>query len=217
MGSITPPLILIAIAIPSVLGIWAIVTYNRFIRLRNQLREGWSGIEVQLKRRHDLVPALVETVKGFQAHEREVLEAIVRERNEAHGAKTASDASASEAALSRDLGKVIAIAESYPEIRSNEHFLQLMRDLVEIEETLQYARRYYNGSVRDWNNQVETFPSQVIARMAKFTPSSFFEVEKASERLPPSIAQQISARSFKAVAGGSEYLPDLRPWALSPL
>lgn len=191
MDSITLLSILAAVAIPLGLIGWAIVNFNRFVRLRNQLREGWSGIDVQLKRRHDLVPALVETVKGIRDHERDVLEAVVRERNEARGATTASDASGPEAALSRDLGRVIALAESYPEIRSNEHFLQLMRDLVEIEETLQYARRYYNGSVRDWNNQVETFPSQIIAKLAKFTPASFFEVENASERMPPSIARKI--------------------------
>jgi LemA protein len=192
MGPLTITLLLLAAILPLGILFWSIATYNRFIRLRNQLREGWSGIDVQLKRRHDLVPALVETVKGVRDHEREVLEAVVRERNEAQGATTASTASGPEAALSRDLGKVIAIAESYPEIRSNEHFLQLMRDLVEIEETLQYSRRYYNGSVRDWNNQVETFPSQLIARVGKFTPASFFEVENASERMPPSIAQRIS-------------------------
>lgn len=180
------------LAIPLAGAAWSILTFNRFVRLRNQLREGWSGIDVQLKRRHDLVPALVETVKGVRDHEREVLEAVVRERSEAQGATDASSASAPEAALSRDLGRVIAIAEDYPEIRSDKHFLQLMRDLVEIEETLQYARRYYNGSVRDWNNLVESFPSRIVARVARFHPAYFFEVDKACERLPPSIAQQMS-------------------------
>lgn len=185
--------LLVALAgIPLLFVLWWILTYNRFIRLRNQLREGWSGIDVQLKRRHDLVPSLVETVKGFRDHEKSLLEAVVRERAEAQGATDASSATEPEAALSRDLGKIIAIAESYPEIQSNEHFLQLMRDLVEIEETLQYARRYYNGSVRNWNNLVETFPSRIIAGASGFTAASFFEIEQAIERLPPSIARHLA-------------------------
>lgn len=192
--AVSAALILLGL-LPVVIVIWGIVTYNRFIRQRNQLREGWSGIDVQLKRRHDLVPALVETVKGIRDHESEILEAVVRERNEARGATNASTANGPETALSRDLGKVIALAESYPEIRSNEHFLRLMRDLVEIEETLQYSRRYYNGSVRDWNNRVEGFPSQLIARICRFTRAGFFEVDNASERLPPSIARQMSGDS----------------------
>jgi len=179
-------LVLIAL----VAGGWAIATYNRFVRLRNQLREGWSGIDVQLKRRHDLVPPLVETVRGFRDHERELLEAVVRERREASEAGDAASASGPESALGRDLGRVIAVAESYPEIRSSEHFLRLMRDLVDIEEKLQYARRYYNGSVRDWNNLVESFPSALVARFARFSSASFFEVERASERLAPSVAEE---------------------------
>lgn len=192
MGIIVLSIIIILIAIALGVMIWSLVIYNRFIRLRNQLREGWSGIDVQLKRRHDLVPALVESVKGFRDHEKDVLEAVVRERTEAQGAKDASSATEPEAALSRDLGKIIAITESYPEIQSSKHFLQLMRELVEIEETLQYARRYYNGSVRNWNNLVETFPSRIIAGISRFTPASFFEIDQASERLPPSIASQMA-------------------------
>jgi LemA protein len=192
MGTSILLFLIILIAIPLGLMIWSLVIYNRFIRLRNQLREGWSGIDVQLKRRHDLVPSLVATVKGFRDHEKDVLEAVVRERTEAQAATDASSAAEPEDALSRDLGKIIAIAESYPEIQSNQHFLQLMRDLVEIEETLQYARRYYNGSVRNWNNLVESFPSRIIAGISRFTPASFFEIAQASERLPPSIAEQMA-------------------------
>lgn len=185
--------LLFVLAVPLLLVLWWIVTYNRFIRLRNQLREGWSGIDVQLKRRHDLVPALVESVRGFRDHEKELLEAVVRERTEAQSATDASSATEPEAALSRDLGKIIAIAESYPEIQSSAHFLQLMRDLVEIEETLQYARRYYNGTVRDWNNLVETLPSGIVAGVSRFAPASFFEIEQASERLPPLIARRLAS------------------------
>ncbi len=192
MGTAVLLVIIILLALVLAIMIGSLMTYNRFIRLRNQLREGWSGIDVQLKRRHDLVPALVESVKGFRDHEKDVLEAVTRERTEAQGATDASSATEPEAALSRDLGKIIAIAESYPEIQSSEHFLQLMRELVEIEKTLQYARRYYNGSVRNWNNLVETFPSRIIAGISQFRPTSFFEVKEASERLPPSIATHLT-------------------------
>jgi len=172
-------------------GVWAVRTYNRFIRLRNQLREGWSGIEVQLKRRHDLVPALVDCVRGFRDHERELLETVTRERGEASAATDAASASGPEQALGRDLGRLIAVAESYPELRSSGHFLKLMKDLVEIEENLQYARRYYNGTARDWNNLVEALPSNLVAGLAGFRATTFFEVAEATERLPPGIALQL--------------------------
>ncbi len=165
--------------------IWGLLTYNRLVRSRNQLREGWSGIEVQLKRRHDLVPALVECVKGYQTHEREALEAITRTRS------TPSQDSADEQQFSRDLGRVVALAEAYPDLKADGQFLKLMKELVHVEEQLQYARRYYNGSVRDLNNLVESFPSNLVARFGGFTSIAFYEVEQASDRLPPDLARQL--------------------------
>jgi LemA protein len=191
MSFFRPSLLFILLALLIGGGVWAVRTYNRFIRLRNQLREGWSGIEVQLKRRHDLVPALVECVRGFRDHERELLETVTRERGEASAATDAASASGPEQALGRDLGRLIAVAETYPELRSSEHFLRLMKDLVEIEEHLQYARRYYNGTARDWNNLVESLPSNFIAAMGGFRETTFFEVAEATERLPPGIARQL--------------------------
>jgi len=172
--------------------VWAILVYNRLVRARNQLREAWSGIEVQLKRRHDLVPALVECVKGFRSHERELLEALVRDRGAAVAATDAVSASGPESRLGRDLGRVIALAEDYPELRADRQFLKLMRELVNVEEQLQFARRYYNGSARDLNNAVESFPSNLVAKSAGFQPAAFFEVEQASHRLPPNLARHLA-------------------------
>ena len=133
-----------------------VVFYNRLVKARNQLREGWSGIEVQLKRRHELVPALVECVKGYRAHEEELLEAVARERTVAQSARGVSEAGVAEKALARDLGRIVALVEAYPDLKADEVFFGLMKDLVEVEAQLQYARRYYNGSVRDLNNIVES-------------------------------------------------------------
>lgn len=174
-----------ALLISSLLLIWALLIYNRLVRGRNQLREGWGGIEVQLKRRHDLVPALVACVKGYQTHEREALEAITRARS------TGSTDLPGEQQFSRDLGRVVALAEAYPELKADLQFLKLMKELVSVEDQLQFARRYYNGSARDLNNLVESFPSNLIARFGGFTATSFYEVEQASDRLPPDLARQL--------------------------
>ncbi|NNM28886.1 MAG: LemA family protein [Akkermansiaceae bacterium] len=163
--------------------LWLAWAYNRLVRARNQMKEGWSGIEVQLKRRHDLVPALVECVRGYQQHERELLEAVTRERREAQAAVGAAQAGGAETKLGHDLGKVVALAEAYPDLKADGQFRKLMAELVETEDQLQYARRYYNGSVRELNNLIEGFPSNLVARSFRFTPGDFFEVESASERL----------------------------------
>ncbi len=158
--------------------LWVAGLYNKLVKRRNRMREGWSGVEVQLKRRHDLVPNLVECVKAYQSHEREVLESVALARV-ASGPQAAGDA---EEALGKGLGRLIAVAEDYPELRADEQFSKLMTELVETENELQYARRYYNGAVRDLNNAVEEFPSNVIAGAFKFGRGDFFEVSKASER-----------------------------------
>jgi len=167
---------------------WFIWAYNKLVVARNQMREGWSGIEVQLKRRHDLVPALVECVRGYQTHERELLEAVTRERTEAQAASGAGEAGGAEQTLGRDLGKIVALAEDYPDLKADESFRGLMTELVEIEDQIQYSRRYYNGSVRDLNNSIETFPTNLVAKFFTFEAGVFFEVENASERLPPDLA-----------------------------
>lgn len=168
--------------------VWLTWAYNKLVKARNQVREGWSGIEVQLKLRHDLVPALVECVKGFQTHERELLESVARVRSEARAASGPGEARGAEQTLGRDLGQIVALAEAYPEIKADASFRELMAKLVKIEDQLQFSRRYYNGSVRDLNNAIESFPTNVVAKMFRFVRAEFFEVANASERLPPDLA-----------------------------
>ena len=164
---------------------WAVWTYNRFIRLRNQVGEAWAGIDVQLQRRYDLVPGLVATVKGYQKHESRVLERVTRLRG--HPEMAVGERAGEESGLSRSIGRLFALAEDYPDLKASEGFQQLHSSLVEIEEHLQYARRYYNGSVRDNNNLVEGFPSLLIARLFRFAPADFFEIELASQRAAPAV------------------------------
>jgi LemA protein len=164
---------------------WVIWAYNRFIRLRNQVNEAWAGIDVQLQRRYDLVPNLLTTVKGYMKHESGVLERVTRLRREPNMDVDAR--AGQESGLSRSIGRLFAVAEDYPDLKASEGFRQLHDSLVEIEEHLQYARRYYNGSVRDNNNFVEGFPSLIVARLFGFRNAAFFEIELASQRDAPRI------------------------------
>jgi LemA protein len=164
---------------------WVAWTYNRLIMLRNQVSEAWAGIDVQLQRRYDLVPNLVATVKGYMRHESAALERVTRLRG--HPDMDIGARADQESGLSRSIGRLFAIAEDYPDLKASEGFRQLHDSLVEIEESLQFARRYYNGSVRDNNNLVEGFPAMVIARLFRFQSASFFEIELASHRAAPMV------------------------------
>ena len=165
--------------------VWAVWTYNRLVRLRNQVDEAWAGIDVQLQRRHELVPNLVATVKGYMKHESGVLERVTKLRGNPQMER--GERASQESGLSRSIGRLFAIAEDYPDLKASEGFRQLHASLVEIEDHLQYARRYYNGAVRDNNNLVESFPSNIIANMFKFTQAEFFEIELASQRSAPHV------------------------------
>ena len=172
--------LLIVVALPLAWGVW---TYNRFVRLRNQVDQSWADVDVQLQRRYDLVPNLLATVKGYMQHESGALARVTRLRaatdlDVAHRAEE-------ESGLSRSIGRLFALAEDYPDLKASEGFMQLHDSLVEIEEHLQYARRYYNGSVRDNNNLVEGFPSLLVARLFGFRSAAFFEIELASQRAAP--------------------------------
>jgi LemA protein len=164
---------------------WAVWTYNRLVRTRNQVNEAWAGIDVQLQRRYDLVPNLVATVKGYMTHESGVLERVTRLRGNPEMELT--ERAEQESGLSRSIGRLFALAEDYPDLKASEGFRQLHESLVEVEEHLQFARRYYNGSVRDNNNLVEGFPSMVVAQAFRFISASFFEIELASQRAAPNI------------------------------
>jgi len=169
----------ILLAVVVIVAIWAVLTYNKGVRLRNQAEESWSGISVQLKRRYDLIPNLVNTVKGYATHEQETLEKAISLRNQAQAVpKTDHGGQAqAEQALSAGIRSIFALAENYPELKANENFRELQRSLADIEEHIQNARRYYNAVVRDNNNYVESFPSMVIAQMGGFTTLSYFEID----------------------------------------
>lgn len=181
-------LMLVVIAVVVLLGGgYAVWIYNRLVALRNQLSEAWSGVDVQLKRRHDLVPNLVECVKGYRAHEENVLIAVTRERGAAQSARGIPSASAAENNLTQQLRMLFAVAEAYPDLKADKNFRQLSETLVAVENDLQFARRYYNGSVRDLNNLVQSFPSLLVARGFGFPAAEFFEVETVTERQAPEV------------------------------
>lgn len=168
--------------------LWAIAIYNGLVRKRNLVAEAWSGIDVQLKRRTDLIPNLVATVKGYATHEQGTLEEIVRLRNQAQNSQGVGETAQNQGLLSAALGKLFALVENYPDLKANATFLQLQSSLQEIEEQIQLARRYYNGATRDLNIAVESFPSNLIAERFGFTKAEFFELESAGERAVPQVA-----------------------------
>jgi LemA protein len=159
--------------------------YNRLIRNRNRVNEAWAGIDVQLQKRAELVPNLVQTVKGYAAHESSVFEEVAHIRKT--GTKSVDARAQEETALSRSLGRLFALAEDYPDLKANEGFQQLHSSLVDIENHLQFARRYYNGAVRDNNNVVESFPSNIVAGIFNFKLAEFFQIELASQRSAPDV------------------------------
>lgn len=151
-----------------------VVLFNELIAARNQVRAAWSDIDVQLTRRHDLVPQLVAAVQGYASHERATLEAVTALRQQALQAIALADKSRIEAALAQQVNRLLALQESYPDLKASANFLKLQHDLVEVEDHLQYARRFYNGAVRALNNRIETFPSLIVARLARFIPAEFY-------------------------------------------
>ena len=164
---------------------WFVYTYNRLISLRVRSNEALSDIDVQTKRRYDLIPNLVEAVKGYMAHERSVLENVTRARTEAMaGAGNPLDRESKENFLSQTLKTLFAVAENYPDLKANVNFLELQRELADTENKIQAARRFYNGNVRDLNTKIEVFPAKIVARMFNFSQMKFFEVSTAEEREP---------------------------------
>jgi len=164
----------IIIAIAVVLILWLILTYNRFITLRMRAKEAWSDIDVQLKRRYDLIPNLVETVKGYASHEREVFEKVTEARSRAMGAKDMEEHAKAENMLSDTLKSLFAVAENYPDLKANQNFLDLQRELTDTEDKIQAARRFYNTNVRDLNIKIESFPANIMASIFNFKKMEFF-------------------------------------------
>lgn len=191
-------LIYILLAVAAVALVWGVVAYNRFVTLTQRTSEAWADIDVQLKRRYDLIPNLIETVKGYAAHERETFAAVTEARTKAtqvhvdptHITPEQITAMAgAEAALGQSLGKLLAIAENYPDLKANENFLELQRELTDTENKIQASRRFYNGNVRDLGIALESFPANIIGNMFSFTSREFFELgeDDAAAREPVAV------------------------------
>jgi LemA protein len=167
--------------------LYAIGLYNKLVRNKNMVAEGWSGIEVQLKRRSNLIPNLIETVKGYMAHEAGLLSEITTLRSRSKQTRNVPEKSRIESALTRSLGNLLALAEAYPDLKASQNFLDLQDDLSQVENEIQMARRYYNGTVRNLNISIESFPSNLIAERFGFETAEFFDIEDAAEREVPEV------------------------------
>lgn len=168
--------------------VWVAATYNRFIRGRNRVRESFSGVDVQLKRRHDLVPNLVKVVKGYAEHEHDTFEDVVKARSAATEADKIPDREQRETQLSKSIGKLMLLVEAYPNLKADQNFRDLQKDLVEIEDHLQYARRYYNGTVRDYNTAIQHFPAMILAGLFGQKEQPFFQLDDDTERAAPNVS-----------------------------
>ena len=174
---------IIVLVVLVVLVIGVIGIYNGLIKLKNRVDEAWSDIDVQLKRRHDLIPNLINTVKGYAEHEKEVFEKVTEARTAAMGAQTPAEKENAENMLSGTLKSLFAVAENYPDLKANQNFLELQRELTDTEDKIQAARRFYNGNVRDFNTKIQVFPTNVFAGMLNFTSREFFAAEEGDKEV----------------------------------
>ncbi len=182
----------IIVAIVAALALYVVYLYNRLVSMRQMSNEAWSGIDVQLKRRSDLIPNLVDTVKGYASHERGVLEEVTELRNQARAAPSddVEGRAKLEGALSMALGRLLAVAEAYPDLKASQNFVELQRELGNLESEIQMARRYYNGAVRNLNTMVESFPSNLVAQQFNFEKRVYFEIEEPGDRAVPKVSFQ---------------------------
>jgi LemA protein len=179
----------ITLAILAAVAVYAVSVYNGLVKARQMTEEAWSGIDVQLKRRADLIPNLIETVKGYAAHEKSTFEEVVNLRNKAQAvpAGDVEGRAQAEGMLSQALGKLFALAEAYPDLKANTNFLELQKSLETIESEIQMSRRYYNGAARDLNIRVESFPSNIVANFFRFVKAQYFEITNEADRAVPSV------------------------------
>lgn len=180
--------ILIILGIILILVIWLIAIFNALVRLRNQVKNAWSQIDVQLKRRHDLIPNLIETVKGYMKHERETLENITAYRSQAMEASSVGEKARAEGLLGGALGKLQIAVEAYPDLKANQNFLSLQEELTSTENKISFARQNYNDQVLFYNNKIQMFPSNIVAGMFSFTQEEFFELEDKAEKEVPKVS-----------------------------
>jgi LemA protein len=177
-------MIWILVIVAAVLVIWVIAAYNGLVSDRRQTMNAWAQIDVQLKRRYDLIPNLVETVKGYMKHEQDTLEKVIQARNRAVGATSVKEKAAAETAVAGALSGIFALSEAYPELRSNENMVQLQEELRSTENKISFARQYYNDIVTQYNTKLEAFPTNILAGMGGFQPKDLFELEEPAAREP---------------------------------
>lgn len=180
-------IILVVLAALALVGLWFMGGYNQLVKLKALVSEAWSGIDVQLKRRYDLIPNLVETVKGYAGHEKSVFENVTKMRSAAMNATDIEQKAQAEQGLTGALKTLFAVAENYPELKANQNFLSLQQDLNKVEHDIQLARRYYNGAARNYNVVVQSFPTNIIAGLTGFTKVDYFVVDTAEERQAPKV------------------------------
>ena len=179
---------LILVAVIGLAALWAVSIYNGLVRRKNMVAEAWSGIDTQLKRRADLIPNLVETVKGYATHERTTFDELARLRSAGQGQADVASRAQTEQAITAAIGKVMAVAEAYPDLKASENFQSLQKELSDIEDQIQLARRYYNGAARDFNVMIEQFPSNLVANFGAFKPAPFFQIDNEADRAAPKVS-----------------------------
>ena len=180
--------VLLVIAVPVLVVIaWLVVTYNGLVGLRNAVKNAWSQIDVQLKRRYDLIPNLVETVKGYAKHERETFENVIKARQRGIDAKTVGEQAQAENMITGALRQLFALSEAYPDLKANQNFLALQEELASTENKISFSRQYYNDSVQSFNTRQQVFPANMVASMLGFKPSEFFELDDAAAREAPKV------------------------------
>jgi LemA protein len=180
--------VIIIVVIVVILALFLVATYNGMVKGRNKVDESWSGIDVQLKRRHDLVPNLVETVKGYATHEREVFQAVTDARTRAMSASTPAQAGAAEGILGQAIGRLFAVAEAYPDLKASQNFLELQGTLGQLESEIAASRRIYNSNVQSYNTRIQSFPGVVLAGSFGFQKREFFEIENPADREPVAVS-----------------------------
>ncbi len=178
---------IVILAILAVLALWIVMIYNGLVRLKVRTNEAWSDIDVQLKRRYDLIPNLINTVKGYATHERELFEKVTQARANAMNAQNPEEKAGAENMLTGALKSLFAVSENYPDLKANENFLELQRELSDTENKIQASRRFYNGNVRDLNTKIQVFPDSIVANMLKIGKREFFEIEDVKEKETPKV------------------------------
>jgi LemA protein len=180
--------VIVLVVIIAVIALFFISIYNSLVKLKNQVKNAWSQIDVQLKRRHDLIPNLIETVKGYMTHERDTLENITKARSQAVAAEGVGDKAKAEGELTSALGKFNLVVENYPDLKANQNFLSLQEELTSTENKISFSRQNYNDQVLFYNNKIQMFPSNIVAGMFRFTEEEFFEIEDEKEKEVPKVS-----------------------------